>query len=597
MKNISVLYGLLLFAAINSFSQNPRNNHWQLGTQDVKVNGNTPSVTTITAAANKYGLATISDTSGNLLFYTDGVTVWNSTHAIMTNGTDLGLSVQNVVIVPNPGNISQYYVIRSVDNPCLCTSTTGGIIYAYSLVEFNAANPLGILLNINPSSGSYPESYYTKVLKDASLNPAANSFYYGPLVVTTNVDDTAYWVILQSGNNILSYKIDASGLNSVPVTSGFTSSQIYNLGTFDSAHVLINGKEGANFRITNDKTKLIGLQYSDSGDDYDTDNGEFANTSSFYQLNFNSTTGAFSNYLSLMSEYQITGFELSPNSGNLFYVRKPKPLSSIPFSKGEIVVKDLTNLSNPLITLNMTSTTTPSSMFTYLQKNDKGEIWVSSVQTTGNRNKYLHQIIGSNSYSASSVTADVLYLNTYSINRMPQLVLKANDCTSNLILSTAVTFGTDTRQASQTITASNTFSAGTAGIYHAGTSVVLTNGFYAPNTSRFRGYIEGCSGTYLGRTAPSEEEHDDTSAIDTLQKNEVVLYPNPTNGILNVFLKDEKISSISISQLTGPQKPMEFRVDNSEKASIDLSLLPGGLYLARIQTSDGKTFSQKFIRK
>jgi len=31
------------------------------------------------------GCATISDKNGNLLFYTDGITVWNRSHKIMQN--------------------------------------------------------------------------------------------------------------------------------------------------------------------------------------------------------------------------------------------------------------------------------------------------------------------------------------------------------------------------------------------------------------------------------------------------------------------------------------------------------------------------------
>src|SRR6218665_1797646 len=35
------------------------------------------------------GTASIADESGNLLFYTDGLTVWNQNNAVMVNGTGL----------------------------------------------------------------------------------------------------------------------------------------------------------------------------------------------------------------------------------------------------------------------------------------------------------------------------------------------------------------------------------------------------------------------------------------------------------------------------------------------------------------------------
>lgn len=59
------------------------------------------------------GEATISDAAGNLLFYTDGMTVWAKTHTVMTNGNGLmgnSSSSQSGVIVPRPGNPNIYYV-------------------------------------------------------------------------------------------------------------------------------------------------------------------------------------------------------------------------------------------------------------------------------------------------------------------------------------------------------------------------------------------------------------------------------------------------------------------------------------------------------
>ena len=57
--------------------------------------------------------STISDINGDLLFYTNGVTVWNRDHDIMTNGTDIGgdsTSVQGVMIVPVPDDETLFYI-------------------------------------------------------------------------------------------------------------------------------------------------------------------------------------------------------------------------------------------------------------------------------------------------------------------------------------------------------------------------------------------------------------------------------------------------------------------------------------------------------
>jgi hypothetical protein len=57
--------------------------------------------------------SSICDADGNLLFFTDGVRVWNRTHQIMPNGTGLNGSVfaiQPALIIPHPGNPHQYYL-------------------------------------------------------------------------------------------------------------------------------------------------------------------------------------------------------------------------------------------------------------------------------------------------------------------------------------------------------------------------------------------------------------------------------------------------------------------------------------------------------
>jgi hypothetical protein len=62
------------------------------------------------------GCSTISSSSGQLLFYTDGSTVYDRTHQIMQNGTGLlggSSSTQSSVIVPNPSNPNRYYIFTT----------------------------------------------------------------------------------------------------------------------------------------------------------------------------------------------------------------------------------------------------------------------------------------------------------------------------------------------------------------------------------------------------------------------------------------------------------------------------------------------------
>src|SRR3954464_14485457 len=59
------------------------------------------------------GCSSISDTCGDLLFYTQGITVYDKTHVLMQNGTGLdsyNSAPQRSFFVPQPGNDSIYFI-------------------------------------------------------------------------------------------------------------------------------------------------------------------------------------------------------------------------------------------------------------------------------------------------------------------------------------------------------------------------------------------------------------------------------------------------------------------------------------------------------
>ena len=74
----------------------------------------------------------ISDAHGNLLFYTNGSTVWNRHHQVMPNGTGLLANDTNktVLIQQKPGSQSLYYIFVA-NQPYLFPKqdTTGQLLY------------------------------------------------------------------------------------------------------------------------------------------------------------------------------------------------------------------------------------------------------------------------------------------------------------------------------------------------------------------------------------------------------------------------------------------------------------------------------------
>lgn len=100
------------FGAVQAASK--AGNIWYFGIwAGLDFNSGAPVALTNGALITNEGCATISDTDGHLLFYTDGITVWNQNHTPMPNGMGLmghPSSTQSGVIVPQPGSSDIYYV-------------------------------------------------------------------------------------------------------------------------------------------------------------------------------------------------------------------------------------------------------------------------------------------------------------------------------------------------------------------------------------------------------------------------------------------------------------------------------------------------------
>jgi gliding motility-associated-like protein len=96
------------------------------------------------------GSASISNDEGVLMFYSDGATVWNRNHEIMTNGEDLAGDIENfqsAIIIPKPGDDETYYLVYSRTEPSSDPLVTAGTFF--SEIKFTNEDPLGIVSQKN----------------------------------------------------------------------------------------------------------------------------------------------------------------------------------------------------------------------------------------------------------------------------------------------------------------------------------------------------------------------------------------------------------------------------------------------------------------
>jgi gliding motility-associated-like protein len=174
-------------------------NVWYFGTHaGLKFVGGNPVALSNGQINNGEGCSVECDNYGNLLFYTDGVTVWNKNHTAMPNGTGLDgdYSSTQTVIVRKPGECKQYYVFYT-------DGQFGSQIWRYSIIDLTLNGGLG----------------------DVVLS-SKNTFLYSPgaekITSVRHQNGTDIWIILHglgsTNNKFLAYLITSTGI-SAPVIS------------------------------------------------------------------------------------------------------------------------------------------------------------------------------------------------------------------------------------------------------------------------------------------------------------------------------------------------------------------------------------------
>lgn len=230
---------------------------------------------TVTPGMEGEGVASICDNTGNLLFYTDGITVYNRNHLPMSNGTGLmghPSSAQSAIVVPKPGSTTNYYLFTAP-----LTNTTDGIRYN----EINTT--------LNSGLGNVVTGQ-----KNILISPAIRTME--GIAAVPHSNGTDYWLITHQGagsNNFNIYLITASGIT-------------------------LNNTTGIGYTVPSGGSD-IGLIKSNSC--YNQIAVAYHSSDVVDLLNFNNTTGAISTARSLTnftSGDGVYGLEFSPNGLYLY---------------------------------------------------------------------------------------------------------------------------------------------------------------------------------------------------------------------------------------------------------------------------------------
>ena len=268
------IFVCFLLTHSNAFSQG-QNNIWYFGHKAGLDFNSTPPLPVTGALISPEGTASISTSDGELLFYTDGRTVFDRNHQPMPNGTGLDggeSSTQAVLILPLPHSSNLYYIFTTQQN-----AQPGRL--SYSVVNSQSNGGLG---DVEPTQ----------------KNIVIESGTTEKLTCSKHQNGTDIWIIAHrlNSNQFISYLLSATGLSTTPVVSP--------VGSFYAS----DDQSGIGYM----KASLSGSKLACAG-----------TVPQILELfDFNTTTGEVYNYIDLAqmlgADYYVYGLEFSQSECFLY---------------------------------------------------------------------------------------------------------------------------------------------------------------------------------------------------------------------------------------------------------------------------------------
>ncbi|MCK0156327.1 T9SS type B sorting domain-containing protein [Cellulophaga sp. F20128] len=258
---------------------------WYFGSNaGLDFNSGAPVALTDGAMFTREGCATISDSNGTLLFYTNGVTVWSRNHNPMPNGFGLfghESSTQAAIIIPYVG-IPNSYIIFTLDQG------GEGKGLNYSIVDMSLNGGLGDVTTKN-----------THLSVDVTEK----------ITAVKHTNGTDIWVVTHryKSNEFLAYLVTASGVSATPVITAVGEVHTGDYGGIGSLGSMKASPNGEFIALTTYSSYVHEV------------------------FRFNSTTGVLSNPLNLESFFDTRlpsddfkpdiayGVEFSPDNTKIYY--------------------------------------------------------------------------------------------------------------------------------------------------------------------------------------------------------------------------------------------------------------------------------------
>lgn len=312
----------------------------------VNVGSDTPYPLEPSEMLQQEGCAAVSDPhTGELLFYTDGITIWNGLHVPISSRWRLRgnySTTQSALIIPRPGHNLQYY------------------LFTVGVSEIVGFDPTVRMTIVDmAASGGMGEIVMEPVVIGTDLGEK--------LIAVPHGDGCSYWIIGHRfyTNEFVSWNIGGRGIEEMVVTP--IGKPVF---------------PGGYLKASPDGTMLA------MGS---TSLGSLVENVSIQLFQFNDRTGVPSDAVDLEGLYESYGVSFSPNSKKLYLGVK-----SVDTRINRIVQYDISNYD--ALTINLTKTVVIEDMledfigdFGALQLAPNGKLYISRL-----RSAYLEEIANPN---------------------------------------------------------------------------------------------------------------------------------------------------------------------------------------------------------
>ena len=593
-------------------------NNWQFGNlAGLNFNSTPPAPLTGGQSTCTDNNAAISDNAGNLLFYTDGSTVWDKNNNIMPNGTGLIGSFtagQCAVIVPIPCSSTQYVIFHVTEY------SSPGYLH-YTVVDMSLNSGLGDVVTTQ---------------KNVSLGSGCTEklcAYYNP-------NGNYYWLVTHKwqSDQFFAFKVDAGTIATTSVTTAIGT--VHSCGVYSGTHdamgqltISPDGQKLVNALTCSDKFELFDFDINTSvlsnsitiagnggsawGTAFSPDSKKLYTDaifgSSIYQYDLSSNNQTIIQ-ASLYTVYTYTGsgyifgyLQLGPD-GKIY---TPRPMSSW------LSVVNTPNLAGAACTFSYSGLQIPGSSLNWGLSRSATNIAARATQFSLTATSNSITCFGFSNGSASAITPSMS--GNYSYLWMPgnyitqtvsglspgiYTVQASNACASNSAIVTVTQPAPLSLIVSpdkficrnQTAILSSTVSGGTPTY-----SYTWSNNNFSPttnvmpfNTTTYTLNITDANGCNSTACTTVSVVICDGILSYTDPKNDVTIFPSISSNMVNIASPSQSISKVICQGTSGQLLPIIFE---AERNRVNLETLEVGLYYLRFYLADGRQCVKKVIKE